>query len=104
MISTERLHRPAPKLGLLINSNDVFSPQAKDDSERRLREYFEELKASGAIHADSIVYGRIFGPHEASAAADVFAAAQVDLVVVPVLRVERVVPVISAALRAISTG
>lgn len=82
MISTERLHRPAPKLGLLINSNDVFSPQAKDDSERRLREYFEELKASGAVHADSIVYGRIFGPHEASAAADVFAAAQVDLVVV----------------------
>jgi L-fucose isomerase-like protein len=73
--------RPAPKVGLLLNSIEVFNPGAKDASERALREYFDELISSGAIDPGSLIRGRIFGPIEASKAADEFAAAWVDLVV-----------------------
>lgn len=76
------ISRPAPKIGLLINSIDVFNPQAKDTSERTLRDLFAGLKESGAIGSDSLVTGRISGPHEALAAADSFADAGVDLVVI----------------------
>ena len=55
---------------------------AKDRSEADLGEYVRVLKDSGRIDPGSIVTPRIFGPHEAMAAADQLAAAQVDLVVV----------------------
>lgn len=72
----------APKVGLLINSIGAFNPAEKDRGEQALRDYFGRLAASGAIHPDSLVRGRIFGPHEAAAAADEFAAALVDLVLI----------------------
>jgi L-fucose isomerase-like protein len=74
--------RPAPKLGLLINSIDVFNPEAKDKSEEAVRKYFDQLVKSGAVHPESMIRGRIFGPHEARAAADEFAAVSVDVVVI----------------------
>ncbi len=40
------------------------------------------MKRSGAISADSIIKPRIFGPHEALAVADEFAAAMVDAVLI----------------------
>lgn len=76
-----RISRPAPKLGLLINSIDVFCPEAKDRTEHALRALFDDLRATGAIHADSRMAGRVSNPHEASAAATEFAAACVDLVI-----------------------
>ncbi len=74
--------RPVPKLGLVINSIEVFDPVSKDRSEQALRRYFDELLASNQIDPASIITERIFGPHEALAAADRFAAAQVDVVVI----------------------
>jgi L-fucose isomerase-like protein len=74
--------RPAPKVGLLLNSIDVFNPEAKDRSEQSIRDYFDGLVRAGTIHPDSVIRGRIFGPHEAAAAADEFAELRVDLVVV----------------------
>ncbi len=74
--------RPVPKIGVLINSIEVFNPAAKDKTEAALKAYFDNLIASGAIDKESIIRGRIFGPHEATAAANDFAAAQVDAVVV----------------------
>jgi L-fucose isomerase-like protein len=73
--------RPAPKLGLVINSIGVFDPHAKDQSERTIREHFKRLVKTGQIDPRSIVTERIFGPHEAMTVADRLAAAQVDLVV-----------------------
>src|SRR5271157_3670948 len=74
--------RPVPKLGLVLNSIEVFDPVSKDRSEAALRKYFDELLESKQIAPDSIITERIFGPHEALAAADRFAAAQVDLVAI----------------------
>ena len=74
--------RPAPKLGLVINSIGVFDPGAKNRSERTIREHFQSLIRSRQIDPQSIVTERIFGPHEAMAVADRLAAAQVDLVVI----------------------
>jgi L-fucose isomerase-like protein len=74
--------RPAPKIGLVINSIGVFNSVAKDNSEAAIRRYFGRLAASGEIDAGSIITERIFGPHEALAAADRFAEARVDLVVI----------------------
>jgi L-fucose isomerase-like protein len=74
--------RPVPKLGLLLNSIEVFDRESKDRSEKAIRDYFEELLKSGQIHPESIITKRIFGPHEALAVADQFAAACVDLIVV----------------------
>jgi L-fucose isomerase-like protein len=71
-----------PKIGLIINSIGVFNAEAKDRGERALREYFSQLIQGQAIDRQSILTDRIFGPHEAAAAADQFAAAQVDLVVI----------------------
>ncbi len=71
-----------PKLGLVINSIGAFNPRAKDDSERALRVYFGRLADEGRIDPASIVTDRIFGPHEALAAADRMAEARVDLVVI----------------------
>lgn len=80
-MASSMISRPAPKVGLLLNSIEVFNADAKDASEKALREYFDELICSGAIDPGSIIRGRIFGPIEASQAADEFAAARVDLVV-----------------------
>jgi len=74
--------RPTPKLGLVINSIEVFDPVSKDRSETALRKYFEQLLESKQIDPGSIITERIFGPHEALAVADRLAAAQVDLVVI----------------------
>jgi len=74
--------RPVPKIGLLVNSIGAFNPKAKDASEKAIRRHFDGLLASGEIDPGSIITKRIFGPHEALAAADRFAAARVDLVVV----------------------
>lgn len=74
--------RPVPKMGLVINSIGVFSPEAKDHSEKVLREYFAQLIASRQIDDHSLITKRIFGPHEALAVADQLAQAQVDLIVI----------------------
>lgn len=74
--------RPVPRIGLVVNSIGVFSPQAKDSSEKAIREYVKHLIASGEADPGSIVTERIFGPHEALAAADRLAEARVDLVVI----------------------
>jgi L-fucose isomerase-like protein len=74
--------RPAPKLGLVLNSIEVFDPASKDRSEKALRAYYESLLKSGQIDPQSIISKRIFGPHEALAVADQLAAACVDLVVI----------------------
>jgi L-fucose isomerase-like protein len=73
--------RPAPRIGLVTHSIDVFSPEAKDRTEAATRAYFAELLESGAIAKDSLLRGRILLPTEAMAVADEFAAACVDLVV-----------------------
>src|SRR5208282_6449958 len=74
--------RPVPKLGLVLNSIEVFDPASKDRSEKALRAYYDGLLKSGQIDAQSIITQRIFGPHEAMAVADQLAAACVDLVVI----------------------
>jgi L-fucose isomerase-like protein len=73
--------RPVPKIGILVNSIGAFNPKAKDASEKAVRGYFEKLRASGEIAPGSIITKRLFTPHEALAAADRFAEARVDLVV-----------------------
>jgi L-fucose isomerase-like protein len=74
--------RPAPKVGLVLNSIEVFDRASKDHSEKAIREYFDVLLKSGQIDSQSIITKRIFGPHEAMAVADQLAAACVDLVVI----------------------
>lgn len=74
--------RRVPTLGLVINSIGVFDPGSKDRSEKDVRRYFGELVRAKQIDPESIITERIFGPHEATAAADRFAAARVDLVVI----------------------
>ncbi len=74
--------RPIPKLGLIVNSIGAFNPKAKDDSESAVRGYFGRLAAEGRIDPASIITDRIFGPHEALAAADHLAEARVDLAVI----------------------
>lgn len=74
--------RPTPKLGLLLNSIEVFDPVSKDRSEKAIRKYFDHLLETKQIDPGSIITRRIFGPHEALDVADQFAAAQVDLVVI----------------------
>src|ERR1035441_6185875 len=74
--------RPVPKIGLVINSIGVFVPASKDRSEKALRQHFDKLVKSKQVDPKSIITNRIFGPHEAMAVADRFAAAQVDLVVI----------------------
>lgn len=82
MRNTVTMRRPAPKLGFLIATSDVFSPDAKDQSEKDLRAFVSELGDSGLIHPDSLIRGRALKPHEARAAADEFAAERVDLIVI----------------------
>ncbi len=74
--------RPVPRIGLVVNSIGVFDPASKDRSEKAIRRYFDELVRAKQIDGESLITNRIFGPHEALAVADRFAAAQVDLVVI----------------------
>lgn len=74
--------RPIPRVGLLINSIDVFDPAAKDAGEAELRRYFDVLKSEQVIHAESMVSDRVMGYHDARRWADEFAKANVDLIVV----------------------
>ena len=74
--------RPVPKLGLVLNSIEVFDPASKDKAEKAIRAYYDSLLKSGLIDPQSIITKRIFGPHEALAVADELAAACVDLVVI----------------------
>ncbi|HYA49204.1 MAG TPA: hypothetical protein VEG35_05845, partial [Burkholderiales bacterium] len=76
-----RAARPAPKIGLLINSIEGFNPKAKDAGEKAIRRHFDGLIASGEIDRGSIVTKRVFTPHEALAEADRFAEGRADLVV-----------------------
>ncbi len=69
------------KLGVLVTSIDVFSQSAKDQSEHAARQLFDELVKAGSIDPGSLILGRIGNPHEALQAADQFASAGVDLVV-----------------------
>ena len=72
----------APKLGMVLNSIDVFSSKGKDLADRRLFKLFENLKEEGAIHPDSPFEARIAGPHEALRVADAFASELVDVVLI----------------------
>ncbi len=74
--------RPEPKIGLVVHSIGGFDPKTKDKGEKTIRRYFDRLVASGEIDRGSIITERIFDPHEALAAADRFAEARVDLVVI----------------------
>jgi L-fucose isomerase-like protein len=74
--------RPIPKIGLVVNSIGAFNPKAKAKSEKAIRRHFDRIVGSGEADKESIITERIFGPHEALAAADRFAEARVDLVVI----------------------
>ena len=74
--------RPVPKIGLVVHSIGAFNPRAKDAAEKAIRRHFDRVLASGEIAPGSIITKRIFDPHEALTAADRFAGARVDLVVI----------------------
>src|SRR5512140_3067359 len=74
--------RPVPRIGLVVHSIGAFDPRAKDEAEKAIRAHFARLAAAGEIDPGSIITERIFDPHEALAAADRFAEARVDLVVI----------------------
>ncbi len=82
MLTIKPQPRPAPTLGVLVNAIDVFSAEAKDRTEAAIRAHFKRLLKSGEIDPRSLIEGRIFGPHEAMGAADRFAAAKVDLILI----------------------
>jgi L-fucose isomerase-like protein len=73
--------RAVPKIGVLTNSIGVFDNDAKERAEGALQHLFDELIEAGAIDRGSLLRGRIFGPHEATAVANEFAAACVDLII-----------------------
>jgi L-fucose isomerase-like protein len=72
----------APRLGVVCNAIGAFSAPGKAVGERKLTALFDALKAEGAIHADSVLHPRIFGPHEAATVADDFARRLVDVVLI----------------------
>ena len=72
----------APVLGAVFNCIGAFSSPGKALAESKFTALFAALKADGVIHADSVLVPRIFGPHEATAAAEQFAAARVDAVLI----------------------
>ncbi|HSQ79332.1 MAG TPA: hypothetical protein VLN41_01950, partial [Candidatus Bathyarchaeia archaeon] len=74
--------RPVPKIGLVVHAIGGFNPKSKDAGEKAIRRFFEGLVALGEIDAGSIITERLFDPHEVLAAADRFAEARVDLVVI----------------------
>jgi L-fucose isomerase-like protein len=72
----------APKLGAVFNAIGAFSQKGKELQEQRLHRLFRQFLQDGAIHRDSILVPRIFGPHEAMRVADEFAAARVDAILI----------------------
>ena len=81
-IARNRAGGPSRRSGLVVNSIGVFNPKAKDASEKALRGYFDGLIASGEIDPGIDRHrADLRTPHEALAAADRFAEARVDLVV-----------------------
>jgi L-fucose isomerase-like protein len=73
----------APKIAVIANSIGVFSPQGKETAEKQMQSLFESLKNQGAIRSDSIFYEeRIFAPHEAKKALDIFITAKIDALIV----------------------
>jgi L-fucose isomerase-like protein len=72
----------APKLGAVFNATGAFSQKGKELQEQRFQRLFERLLKEGAIHRDSMLAPRIFGPHEAMRVADEFAAARVDVMLI----------------------
>ena len=66
----------------MVHAIGAFNPRAKDAGEKAIRKHFNRLLASREIDHGSIITPRIFDPHEALAAADRFADARVDLVVI----------------------
>jgi hypothetical protein len=73
----------APKLGMVFNSNGVFSEPGKEYGERVMGRLLERLRSEGAVHKESFLHaGRIFGFHQAQAVADEFARAQLDAVLI----------------------
>ena len=74
--------RTAPKVGAVYNAIGAFSQPGKAQAERKFTALFERLRAEGAIHADSVLAARIFGPHEAARVAEEFAAKLVDVVLI----------------------
>jgi L-fucose isomerase-like protein len=73
----------APRLGMVFNSNGVFSVPGKEYGERVMGQLLERLRAEGVVHEDSFAHaGRIFGFHEAQRVADEFARAQLDAILI----------------------
>ncbi|HEY3378676.1 MAG TPA: hypothetical protein VGL77_14410 [Armatimonadota bacterium] len=72
----------APKVGAVYNAIGAFSLPGKAMAEQKFTALFDKLKSEGAIHADSLLVSRIFGPHEAAKVADDFAAHRVDVVLI----------------------
>jgi L-fucose isomerase-like protein len=73
----------APKLGMVFNSNGVFSKPGKEYGERVMKQLLESLRSEGAVHRDSFLHdGRIFGFHEARQVAEEFAGRQVDVILI----------------------
>lgn len=74
--------RPAPRVGLLLTSNGVFDPAAKNAAETWLRQYLQQLISDGSVEAGSIASEHVSTYQGARAAVDQFVAAVVDLVVI----------------------
>lgn len=71
-----------PKLGVAIVTIDVFNPTEKDAAEAAIRAFFDQLIKNGKIAEGSFVTDRLMNPVQARQAADRFAEACVDAVVV----------------------
>ena len=75
--------RTAPKIGIVSNSIDVFSNRGKEAVEAQMKALLDDLKREQLVSDDSFFFPqRIFGPNEAAAVADRFAAEQVDAFVI----------------------
>ena len=73
----------APKIGIVSNSIDVFSNRGKEAVEAQLKALLDDLKREQLVSDESFFFPeRIFGPNEAAAVADRFAAEQVDAFVI----------------------
>jgi len=70
----------APRVGAFSNAIGAFSERGKQKVEESFERLFNDFKAQGIMHADSILRERIFGPHEAHEMAREFGRAQVDVV------------------------
>lgn len=73
----------APKLGVVTNSIHAFSKEGKNYSENNFKAVYKSFLQDGFISEDSVFYEkRIFGYHQAQEAADRFAKANVDIIII----------------------